>query len=119
VAMGEWVQRPQAHTALDDILPCVDTAVATAALDRSKEVNYQLVTVLNGVLADAANRDVPPQAGPPVYYNQSCPPVPLLCNPYTKDLQGRACAAGEVTADTARQVCMCICGRRRHIPIYL
>ncbi|XP_062217276.1 uncharacterized protein LOC133917390 [Phragmites australis] len=102
VAMGEWVRHPQAHTALDDILPCVDTAAATEALDRSKEVNYQLVVVLNGALSNVSNRDFPPQAAP-LYYNQSGPPVPLLCNPYTPDLRDRACAPGEVTFDTAQQ----------------
>jgi hypothetical protein len=104
VAMGEWVQHPQAHTALDDILPCVDTAAAMEALNRSKEVNYELVTVLNGALANVSNRDIPPQLGPPFYYNQSGPPVPLLCNPYTPDLKDRTCAPGEVTVDAAQQV---------------
>uniref|UniRef100_A0A0D3F1M7 Uncharacterized protein n=1 Tax=Oryza barthii TaxID=65489 RepID=A0A0D3F1M7_9ORYZ len=51
-AMGEWVQRPQARTALDDILPCVDTAAAADALARSKDVTHHLVTVLNGVIAN-------------------------------------------------------------------
>ncbi|GJM90411.1 hypothetical protein PR202_ga06688 [Eleusine coracana subsp. coracana] len=99
VAMGEWVQHPQAHTALDDILPCVDTAAATEALDRSKEVNYQLVALLNTALANVSNAD----NVPPLYYNQSGPPVPLLCNPYTPDLRDRRCAPGEVTADAAQQ----------------
>ncbi|OEL13512.1 hypothetical protein BAE44_0025471 [Dichanthelium oligosanthes] len=103
VAMGEWVAQPKAHTALDDILPCVDTAAATEALDRSKEVNYQLVAVLNMALANVSNLDVPPQAPPPLNYNQSGPPVPLLCNPYTPDLRDRACAPGEVTLDAAQQ----------------
>jgi len=85
---------------LDDILPCVDTAAATEALDRSK-VNYQLAAVLNGALANVSNRDLPPQAPPPLNYNQSGPRVPLLCNPYTSDLRDRACAPGEVAADAA------------------
>ncbi|TVU00067.1 hypothetical protein EJB05_54560 [Eragrostis curvula] len=101
VAMGEWVQHPQAHTALDDILPCVDTAAAKEALDRSKEVNYNLVNVLNGALANVSNANPPPQLPPPVNYNQSGPPVPLLCNPYTADLGDRACASGEVAAADA------------------
>ncbi|KAK3152322.1 hypothetical protein QOZ80_2BG0157370 [Eleusine coracana subsp. coracana] len=107
VAMGEWVQHPQAHTALDDILPCVDTAAATEALDRSKDVNYQLVALLNNALANVSNADtdnLPPQAASsPLYYNQSGPPVPLLCNPYTPELHDRQCAPGEVTADAAQQ----------------
>uniref|UniRef100_I1NXX8 Uncharacterized protein n=1 Tax=Oryza glaberrima TaxID=4538 RepID=I1NXX8_ORYGL len=88
-AMGEWVQRPQARTALDDILPCVDTAAAADALARSKDVTHHLVTVLNGVIANVSNAAA---AGlpPPLYYNQSGPPVPLLCSP------GERCAPGEV-----------------------
>ncbi|KAM0872156.1 hypothetical protein ACQ4PT_038904 [Festuca glaucescens] len=104
-AMGEWVRHPQERTALDDILPCVDTAAATEALSRGKEVNYRLVAVLNGVISNVSNADFPPGPPPsPPLYNQSGPPVPLLCNPYTPDLRDRACAPGEVVGpDAARQ----------------
>ncbi|KAB8086168.1 hypothetical protein EE612_009324, partial [Oryza sativa] len=88
-AMGEWVQRPQARTALDDILPCVDTAAAADALARSKDVTHHLVTVLNGVIANVSNAAAD-GLPPPLYYNQSGPPVPLLCSP------GERCAPGEV-----------------------
>ena len=104
-AMGEWVVRPQEHTALDDILPCVDTAATTEALARGKEVNHRLVAVLNGVISNVSNADFPPGAppAPPLYYNQSGPPVPLLCNPYTPALRDRACAPDEVVGpDDAR-----------------
>ncbi|WVZ79208.1 hypothetical protein U9M48_026814 [Paspalum notatum var. saurae] len=104
VAMDEWVAQPQGHTALDDILPCADTAVTAEALRRSEEVNYQLVSRLNQLLSNVSNANVPSQVGPPAYYNQSGPLVPLLCNPYNADLSSRRCAAGEVTADTAQQV---------------
>ncbi|KAJ1260108.1 hypothetical protein BS78_10G206900 [Paspalum vaginatum] len=105
VAMDEWVAQPQGHTALGDILPCADTAVTAEALRRSEEVNYQLVSRLNQLLSNVSNaNNVPPQAGPPAYYNQSGPLVPLLCNPYNADLSSRRCAAGEVTADTAQQM---------------
>ncbi|XP_040376278.1 uncharacterized protein LOC102704951 [Oryza brachyantha] len=105
-AMGEWMllhPQPQARTALDDILPCVDTAAAADALARSKEVTYQLVAVLNGVIANVSNADgLPPQAAP-LYYNQSGPPVPLLCSPYAADLTATpgGCAAGEVDLASA------------------
>ncbi|OEL23262.1 hypothetical protein BAE44_0015718 [Dichanthelium oligosanthes] len=69
VVMGEWVVQPQANTVLEDILPCVDTAAAMEALDRSKEVNYQLVAVLNVTLANLPNLDLPSQVGPPLNYN--------------------------------------------------
>lgn len=102
--MEEWVLRPQDSnnsTALDDILPCADAATTSEALRRSKEVNHQLVTTLNGVLANVSNANTfPPGAGPPLNYNQSGPPVPLLCSPYLSD---RPCAAGEVPAAFAPQ----------------
>nr|GEZ86156.1 uncharacterized protein [Tanacetum cinerariifolium] len=43
VAMDEWVQNPTAHTALDEILPCVDNATAQETLYESKDVTFQLV----------------------------------------------------------------------------
>ncbi|CAD6336097.1 unnamed protein product [Miscanthus lutarioriparius] len=107
VAMDEWVVQPQgqSHTALDDILPCADAAVTAEALRRSKDVNFQLVSKLNELVSNVSNRDVPAQVGPPLYYNQSGPLVPLLCSPYNAaDLSDRSCAAGEVTTDNAQQV---------------
>ncbi|KAK6119449.1 hypothetical protein DH2020_046802 [Rehmannia glutinosa] len=51
VAMNQWVQHPMAHTALDDILPCVDNATAQETLTRSKEVwnGYVCQTSSNGI----------------------------------------------------------------------
>uniref|UniRef100_A0ACD6AAZ0 Uncharacterized protein n=1 Tax=Avena sativa TaxID=4498 RepID=A0ACD6AAZ0_AVESA len=103
VAMEEWVLRPQNNTALDDILPCADAAATTDALRRSKEVNQQLVAQLNSALNFANANNVSAQVGPPLYYNQSGPPVPFLCNPYRADLTDRACAVGEVPAADAPQ----------------
>ncbi|KAF8687164.1 hypothetical protein HU200_042828 [Digitaria exilis] len=105
VAMDEWVAQPQGHTALDDILPCADTAVTTDALRRSEQINSQLVGKLNELVSNVSNRDFnSQQVGPPLNYNQSGPPVPLLCNPYNADLTIRPCAAAEVTPANAQQV---------------
>ena len=91
-------------TALDDILPCAAAAATSEALRRSKEVNHQLVATLNDVLANVSNANAfPPGSGPPLNYNQSGPPVPLLCSPYRADLSDRPCAAGEVPAALAPQ----------------
>lgn len=102
VAMDQWVQRPTAHTALDDILPCVDNATARETLTKSKEVTNQLVTLMNTVI-NISNGNFPPIAGP-LYFNQSGPLVPTLCNPFNPDLTDRTCAPGEVMLNNVTQV---------------
>ncbi|XP_058226671.1 uncharacterized protein LOC131335362 isoform X2 [Rhododendron vialii] len=104
VAMDQWVRHPTAHTALDDILPCVDNATAQATLSQSQEVTYQLVGIVNGVIANVSNVNVPPSVPQPLYFNQSGPLVPLLCNPFNADLSNRTCAAGELDFENATQV---------------
>lgn len=103
VAMDEWVHHPTAHTALDDILPCVDNATATETLLRSKEVSSKLVDVGNRVITNLSNVNVPPVVGPPLFYNQSGPLIPLLCNPFNNDMTDRTCATGEVDLSNATQ----------------
>lgn len=103
VAMNEWVDHPHAHTALDDILPCVDVATANESLYRSREVTFQLVSVVNQVIVNVSNGNFPP-ALVPLYYNQSGPLMPTLCNPYTPDLNNRTCTPGEVDFNNASQV---------------
>ncbi|KAL8496910.1 hypothetical protein ACS0TY_020552 [Phlomoides rotata] len=102
VAMNQWVQNPTAHTALDDILPCVDNATAQETLTRSKEVTSQLSTLMNTVISNISNNNFPSFI--PLYYNQSGPLVPNLCNPFNPDLTDRACAPSEVHLDNATQV---------------
>ncbi|XVF34515.1 hypothetical protein REPUB_Repub18cG0065200 [Reevesia pubescens] len=103
VAMDEWVQNPTAHTALDDILPCVDNATAQETLLRTKNVTHQLVNVVNGVINNVVNRNFPPTLAP-LYYNQSGPLVPVLCNPFHSDLTDRQCASGEVNLFNSSEV---------------
>ncbi|KAA3470566.1 transmembrane protein [Gossypium australe] len=103
VAMDQWVQNPTAHTALDDILPCVDNATAQETLSRSKNVTHQLVNVVNGVINNVFNRNFPPALAP-LYFNQSGPLVPVLCNPFHSNLTNRDCALGEVTLHNATEV---------------
>ncbi|THF94213.1 hypothetical protein TEA_029983 [Camellia sinensis var. sinensis] len=104
-AMDEWAQNPTAHTALDDILPCVDSTTAQQTLSQSKEVNFQLVGIVNGIITNVSNINAPsPGAAHPLYYNQSGPLVPVLCNPFNSDKSARICAAGEVDFNNATQV---------------
>jgi hypothetical protein len=101
--MDEWVQHPHGHTALDDILPCVDPAMTTEAMRQSKIVTYQIIDMMDSMIANVSNREFPPQAIP-LYYNQSGPLVPVLCNPYMADLSPRTCASEELQFDNAAQV---------------
>ncbi|KAM0969274.1 hypothetical protein FF1_017562 [Malus domestica] len=103
VSMDEWVQNPTSHTALDDILPCVDNATAQETATRTKDVTRQLVTVVNRVINNVSNVNYPPSAGP-LYFNQSGPLLPLLCNPFNSDLSDRPCAPGEVELENATQI---------------
>ncbi|KAK8604793.1 hypothetical protein V6N13_082265 [Hibiscus sabdariffa] len=103
VAMDQWVQNPTAHTALDDILPCVDNATAQETLLRTKNVTHQLVNVVNGVITNVFNRNFPPQLAP-LYYNQSGPLLPALCNPFYSNLTNRQCTVGEVSLHNSSKV---------------
>lgn len=101
--MEEWAVHPQEHSAMDDILPCVDEATAGASLNQSKQVTLELVDVVNRVIVNVSNVDYPPNFKP-LYYNQSGPLVPLLCNPFNPDLTNRTCLAGELGFDDAARV---------------
>lgn len=104
MAMDDWVNNPTAHTALDKIIPCVDTATAQEAQSQSKEVTFQMAQLVNGIIANVSNRN-PPPAPVPISYNQSGPLVPLLCNPYNPDKTDRkTCNPGEVDFTNATQV---------------
>lgn len=106
MAMNDWVNNPTAHTALDKIIPCVDTATAQEAQSQSKEVTFQMAQLVNGIIANVSNRN-PPPAPVPISYNQSGPLVPLLCNPYNPDKTDRkTCNPGEVDFTNATQVKM-------------
>lgn len=101
--MEEWVAHPTEHTALDEVIPCVEPATANESLYRSRQVTFELVNVVNQVITNVSNMNFPPQLTP-LYYNQSGPLMPLLCNPFTPDLRDRNCSRGEVTLDNATQV---------------
>ncbi|WCJ30346.1 hypothetical protein M5689_011912 [Euphorbia peplus] len=103
VAMDHWVQNPTAHTALDDILPCVDSTTAQETLLRTKEVTLQFVDLINSVITNVSNINFSPNF-PSMYFNQSGPLVPVLCNPYYHDFTDRPCSSGEVDMNNATQV---------------
>lgn len=102
VAMSEWVERPATNTALDEILPCTDNATAQETLMRSKEVTGQLVELINTVVSNVSNINFSPVFAQ-MYYNQSGPLLPLLCNPFNHDLTDRPCSPGELILSNATQ----------------
>lgn len=101
--MSEWVERPATNTALDEILPCTDNATAQETLMRSKEVTGQLVELINTVVSNVSNINFSPVFAQ-MYYNQSGPLLPLLCNPFNHDLTDRTCSPGELNLNNATQV---------------
>ncbi|KAJ0616200.1 putative transmembrane protein [Helianthus annuus] len=103
VAMSQWVANPTARTALDDILPCVDNATAHETSKRAIEVTIQIVTVINQVIKTVSNGNFPPSYAP-LYYNQSGPMMPPLCNPYNPDFTNRTCDPNEVALSEATRV---------------
>ncbi|KAM7266933.1 hypothetical protein ACFE04_009099 [Oxalis oulophora] len=108
VSMDEWVQHPAAHTALDDIIPCIDSTTSQETLKASKNITNQLLTMVNQVIVQVCNQDVvniPPQyRKPPIYFNQSGPLMPIICSVYNTDLSDRTCEPGEVDMKDASQV---------------
>ncbi|KAI7744673.1 hypothetical protein M8C21_033075 [Ambrosia artemisiifolia] len=104
VAMNEWVENPMAHTALDDILPCVDNSTAQETMSQSKEVEFQLVEMVNTIINNISNINPQPSFPRALNYNQSGPLVPTLCNPLTADKTDRTCQAGELQFDNATKV---------------
>ncbi|KAM5548075.1 hypothetical protein ABKV19_002167 [Rosa sericea] len=102
VSMDEWVQKhPTAHTALDDLLPCVDKNVSQSMLERTKMATYFAVEAVNRVITDGANLD---PSDSPLNYNQSGPLLPPVCNPFNEDKTDRQCVPGEVELQQAQEV---------------
>ncbi|XP_047941033.1 uncharacterized protein LOC125188300 [Salvia hispanica] len=102
-AMNQWIQNPNAHTALDDILPCVDHDTAQQSLTKSKEITSQLVDLINTVITNVSNINFASNFVQ-LYYNQSGPLLPTLCNPFHPDLSERPCSPGEVDLHNATEV---------------
>ncbi|KAJ8435000.1 hypothetical protein Cgig2_027843 [Carnegiea gigantea] len=91
-------QNPQAQTALDDVLPCVDKSTARTFLKASQRVTYLMVGMVDVGVAKVANDQQL------LNYHQSGPPVPIVCNPFNGDLTNRTCAQGEVELGRASEV---------------
>lgn len=81
VAMQEWVAHPYASTSLDAILPCVAPQTGANALLEAKSTVSTIANNANTAITVVINNNNK-LAPPPLFYNQSGPAVPALCNPY-------------------------------------
>lgn len=102
VAMQEWVDNPQAETALSNILPCVDERATNQTLLQSRSVVRSLVNYINTFVYTGANTNRPPSDQ--FYYNQSGPLMPPLCYPFDDKMQDRECSSQEVPLTNASVV---------------
>ncbi|KAL8126100.1 uncharacterized protein LOC141717058 [Apium graveolens] len=103
VAVDEWLQNPAADSAIENIIPRVDNETSQKIYSTTREVTYGVVQVVNSAIVNVSNANIPPNAGP-LYYNQSGPLMPILCNPINPDLSDRLCAPGEVNFQNASEV---------------
>lgn len=105
VAMDQWVANPSASTSLDSVLPCVDPETGANTLAQSKATAYTLTSNANTAITSAVNNNNS-RLPAPLWYNQSGPAVPALCNPYgpAPNYSDVACAAGSVEYASAPTV---------------
>lgn len=104
LAMDEWVDHPQAESALRNILPCVDERTTNQNLYQSKKVISDLVDVVNTAIYTVANSNSP-QSSASYFYNQSGPLMPSICNPFDSQLNDRQCQEPwEVSSSSAPTV---------------
>lgn len=105
VAMGQWVANPSASTSLDSVLPCVNPETGANTLAQSKATAYTLTSNANTAITSAVNNNNS-RLPAPLWYNQSGPAVPALCNPYgpAPNYSDVACAAGSVDYASAPTV---------------
>ncbi|GMP36746.1 hypothetical protein CsSME_00008765 [Camellia sinensis var. sinensis] len=101
--MDEWLQNPTANSALENIIPRANDQFAQAILTGTKSVSFALVNISNTAITNVYNVQWPPDATP-LYFNQSGPLMPLLCNPFNLNLTDRQCQVGEVNFMNATKV---------------
>ncbi|KAE8705091.1 Detected protein of unknown function [Hibiscus syriacus] len=102
-AVDEWVQNPMAGSAIKELLPCVDREFGKNIKDASKSVSNGINDLLNlDISVVANNNDIPPQVVG-LYYNQSGPSLPTVCDPYKAENDKQACDEGQVAVGNATQ----------------
>ncbi|XP_039009374.1 uncharacterized protein LOC120137766 [Hibiscus syriacus] len=102
-AVDEWVQNPTAGSAIKELLPCVDREFGKNIKDASKAVSNGINDLLNlDVSLVANNNDIPPQVVG-LYYNQSGPSLPTVCDPHKAENNKKTCGEGQVAVGNATQ----------------
>ncbi|XP_047339623.1 uncharacterized protein LOC124943109 [Impatiens glandulifera] len=102
VAMDDWLLNPNAHSALESIIPKADNQTARTILMDTKQITFALVNETNTV-TNVFNADMQPSAGP-LFFNQTGPHVPVLCMPLNANLTEVPCLTGEVNFTNASEV---------------
>ncbi|KAK9014062.1 hypothetical protein V6N11_005234 [Hibiscus sabdariffa] len=82
VAMDEWVQNPNANSALNDLIPCSDKQAGENIKQAGQTVTTTINDMLNQIIA-ISNQNTG--------YNQSGPSVPLVCDPYKNGNSRQTC----------------------------
>ncbi|GLT74975.1 hypothetical protein SLA2020_467350 [Shorea laevis] len=114
LAMDEWVQNPTADSALSDVLPCWDSETGKKVLNVTSLVTSQMDGMMNEFIKNIANNDdiknIANNLNTPkevkdsgVYYNQSGPLAPLICNPNANEPTQKQCPLGTVDYINATQ----------------
>ncbi|GMI78120.1 hypothetical protein like AT2G12400 [Hibiscus trionum] len=103
-AVDEWVQSPTAGSAIKEFLPCVDKEFSKEMMEASKSVSNGINNLLNFHVSLVANADnIPPQAVG-LYYNQSGPSLPTICDQHSAgNFIKQDCGEGEVALANATQ----------------
>ncbi|XVE91244.1 hypothetical protein DITRI_Ditri20bG0138300 [Diplodiscus trichospermus] len=103
IAMNQWVQNPMANSAIKELLPCWDREFGQNVMDASRSVSTGVNGILNQYIVLVANNDTIPPQSVPLYYNQSGPLVPAICDPYTTGDTQQGCGEGLVALSNATE----------------
>ncbi|GMI93914.1 hypothetical protein like AT2G12400 [Hibiscus trionum] len=102
-AVDEWVQNPMADSAIKELLPCVDREFGETITDATELVSDGINDMLNYHVSLVANANNIPEQAIGLYYNQSGPSLPTICDPYKVENNKQACREGQVALGNATQ----------------
>ncbi|KAK8664144.1 hypothetical protein V6N13_083944 [Hibiscus sabdariffa] len=100
-AVDEWVQNPMAGSAIKELLPCVDREFGETITDAAELVSDGINDLLNHHVSLVSNANNLPPLAIGLYYNQSGPSLPTICDPYKVEKTKQACGQGQVALGNA------------------